>query len=115
VAGAITFDTVVPLLLEAIPEFPSDADDVAENLVYLVFSDVMRFLKRELESNQNEDLLKRMFAFLEDVAQSQDARVTEMLQDALYELVIPDPDTPRSFMGRSTRKLFGQVVKEVYG
>ena len=110
----ITFDNVVPLLLEAIPEFQGDAEDVAENLVYLVFPDFMRFAKRKLEDKESEQLLMRVFAFLEKAAQSRDARVTEMLRDALHELAIPDPDRPRALMGKATRRLFGKVVKEVY-
>jgi hypothetical protein len=114
VTGTITYDNVISLLLEAIPEFHPDCDDVTENLVYLVFPDLMRFAKRELVGKQNEQLLERTFAFLEEAAQCRDARVTEMLRDALHDLAIPDPDTPRSFMGPATRRLFRKVEKEIY-
>ena len=111
----ITYDNVVPLLLEVIPEFPSDADNVTDNLVYLVFPDFMHFAKLEIEQNRNKQLLDRVFAFLEEVAQSQDERVTEMLRDALHDLAIPNPDEPRALMGRRTRKLFRKVEREIYG
>ena len=75
----------------------------------------MRFALLEIEHNRNKPLLQRVFAFLEEVAQSQDERVSDMLRDALHELAIPDPDQPRTLMGPRTRKLFRKVVQEVYG
>jgi hypothetical protein len=114
VTGTITYDDVVPRLLEAVPEFHPDIDDVADNLVYLVFPDLMRFIKRELEGKQSGQLLKRIFAFLEEAVRCQDPRITEMLRDALYGLAIPDPDTPKALMGTATRKLFRKVEKEIY-
>ena len=86
-----------------------------ENLVYLVFPDLMLFAKSELEGEQSEPLLERIFGFVEEAAQCQDASVIEMLRDTLHELATPDPDKANARMGRSTRKLFRQVVKEVYG
>ena len=111
----ITYDNVVPLVLEVIPEFHPDPDDVTDNLVYLVFPDLMRFARLEIEHNRNKQLLERVFAFLEEVAQSQDERVTEMLRDALHDLAIPNPDEPRALMGPRTRRLFRKVEQEVYG
>lgn len=113
--GTITYNNVVSRLLEAIPEFHPDSEDVTDNLVYLVFGDLIRFAKHELEVKPGSEVVQRIFAFLEEAARSQDPRVTEMLCDALYDLAIPDPDKARAVMGRSTRKLFGKVVKGVYG
>jgi hypothetical protein len=114
VAGTITFNNVVSRLLEAVPEFQPDTDDVAENLVYLVFPDLMRFVKRALEGSQSEVLPRRVFAFLEEAVLCQDPDINEMLRDALFVLAIPDPDRPKALMGPATRKLFRKVEKEVY-
>ena len=111
----ITYNDIVSRLLAAIPELQPDSKDCTDNLVYLVFGDLMRFARQELEVKPGSALVQRIFAFLESAARSQDPRVTDVLCDALYDLVIPDPDKDRAVMGRSTRKLFGKAVKGVYG
>jgi len=114
VRETITYNDIVSRLLAAIPEFHPDSEAVADNLVYLVFGDLIRFARQELEVKPGSLLVQRIFGFLEDAARSQDPRVTEVLCDALHDLAIPDPDKARAVMGRSTRKLFGKVVKGVY-
>lgn len=113
--GKITYNDIVSQLLAAIPEFRPDVEDVTDNLVYLVFGDLIRFARHELEVKPGSELVQRVFVFLEEAARSQDPRVTDVLCDALHDLAIPDPDKARAVMGRSTRKLFGKVVKGVYG
>jgi hypothetical protein len=114
VTGTITYNDIVPRLLVAIPEFQPDSEDVTDNLVYIVFGDLIRFAKQELEAKPDSELVQRIFAFLEATAQCRDASVTEMLCDALHDLAIPDPDKPRALMGPTTRSLFRKVEKEVY-
>lgn len=113
--GTIIYDDIVPRLLAAIPEFQPDREDVTDNLVYLVFGDLIRLAKHELEVKPGSELVQRLFSFLEEAARSQDPRVTDVLLDALHDLAPPDPDIARAVMGRSTRKLFRKVVKQVYG
>ncbi|MEK6320530.1 MAG: hypothetical protein AABN33_02480 [Acidobacteriota bacterium] len=106
--GTITYTNIVSRLLEAIPEFQPDREDVTDNLVYLVFGDLIRFAKRELEGQSSGELLQRVFTFLEEAARSQDLRVTEMLRDALHDLAIPDPDKAKSVMG----SFYTQAIRE---
>lgn len=113
--GTITYNNVISRLLAAIPEFQPDSEEVADNLVYLVFGDLMCFVRDKLESKPGSEFMQRVFAFLEEAAQSQDPHVIDMLRDALHDLAIPDPDKARAVMGRSTRKLFAKVEKEIYG
>lgn len=54
--GTITYDDIVSRLSEAIPEFQPDSEDVADNLVYLVFGDLIRFATRELEVKPGGEL-----------------------------------------------------------
>ena|SRR2546426_631536 len=114
-AGTITYNDIVSRLLAAIPELKPDSEDVTDNLVYLVFGELMRFAKAELESNPGGELVQKVFAFFEEAARSHDPLVTDVLLDALHDFAIPDPDKARAVMGRFTRKLFRKVVKEVYG
>jgi hypothetical protein len=111
---AVTYRNILSQLVEAVPEFQPDSDDLNDNLAYLVFADLIRFVTLEIRGGQNPQLLQKVFGFLEEAAKSKDKQVIDLLSDALYELAIRDAEKSKSLMGRATRKLVRKVEKEVY-
>ena len=111
---SVNYGNILSLLVESVPEFQPDTDHLGDGLNYLVFPAFTRFVVQETKDGRNPDVLQRAFAFLERAAKSKDKQVIDLLLDALYEFAIPDPEKSKALMGRSTRRLFRRVVKEVY-
>lgn len=113
----LTYEKLVPRLMEAVPEIPIDADNVADNLAYLAFNDLTRFVNTRLLVEGNTELLTKIFHFIEEAAQTGDVQVLDVLQDALYEIAVaPTDKTNRAkmYMGRRTRKLFRKLESQIY-
>ena len=111
---SLTYEKLVPRLVEALPEVPVDPDSVADNLAYLVFNDLMRFVNTLVEASDDNPLLAKIFRFIEEVAHAKDVQVQDVLEDALYELAVAPTDNARRYMGPNTRKVFRQVEAQVY-
>ena len=111
----LRYDNLIARLLDSVPEFPADPEDVKDNLVYLVFNDLTRFVISLLEAEAKEDLLRRIFDFIEEAASIQDQQVTDVLWDSFNELAMKEPDKAKSYMGRYTRKIYEEVEEEIYG
>ncbi len=73
----ITYNDVVSRLLAAIPEFHPDSEDVADNLVYLVFGDLIRFARQELEDPSAQTLANAPVAALTIRYLAYDKRLNE--------------------------------------
>jgi hypothetical protein len=110
----IAYDDLVNLLVAAVPELPADPEYVKDGLVYLVFNDLTRFVDSLLESDGNEALLRKIFDFIEAAARTNDRRIIDVLKDAFNELAIKERDKTRSYMGRSTRRIYDEVWDEIY-
>ena len=113
----LTYENLLSRLVEAVPEFPIDAEHVADNLVYLTFNDLTRFVNTRLEIEDNTELLTKIFHFIEEAAQIGDVHVQDVLQDALYEIAVaPIEKTNRAkmYMGRRTQKLFRKLEAQIY-
>jgi DNA-binding ferritin-like protein (Dps family) len=111
----LRYDNLIARLVDAVPEFPADPEYVKDNLVYLVFNDLARFVISLFEAEAKEDLLRRIFDFMEEAASSQDQRITDVLWDSFNELAMKEPDKAKSYMGRYTRKIYQDVEEEIYG
>jgi hypothetical protein len=111
---SLTYETLVPRLVEALPEVPMDPDSVADNLAYLVFNDLMRFVNTAVEASANAPLLAKIFRFIEEVAQTKDVQVQDVLQDALYGLAVAPTDGAKRYMGPNTLKVFRHVEAQIY-
>jgi hypothetical protein len=85
---SLTYEKLVPRLVEALPEIPIDPYSVADNLAYLVFNDLMCFVNTTVEASGDAPLLAKIFRFIEEVAQAKDVQVQDVLQDALYLLAV---------------------------
>ena len=112
---AITYDNLVAQLIETVPEFPVDPEYVQDNLTYIVFNDLTRFVNSQFETNNNDEILQRIFNFIEGAARSQDRKIIDVLWDSFNELAIKEPDKAKSYMGVYTRRIFQDVEDEIYG
>jgi len=113
----LTYENLVARLVEAVPEFPIDADNVADNLVYLTFNDLTRFVNARLEVEENTELLAKIFHFIEEAAKTGDVQVQDVLQDALYEIAvapIEKTNKARMYMGGRTKNLFRKLESQIY-
>lgn len=111
----MTYNNLTTQLLEAVPEFSADPEDVRDNLHYPVFSDLTRFIISTLETIDNKELLRRIFNFIEEAAKTHDKQIIELLKDSFNELAIREPVKAKSYMGRFTRSIFHAVEDEIYG
>jgi len=50
----ITRNNLVARLLDAVPEFQANPEDVRENLTYLIFNDLARFVSSLIEKGDHE-------------------------------------------------------------
>ena len=111
----ITRSNLIARLLEAVPEFQADPEDVRDNLTYLVFNNLARFVCSLIENRNHEELLHRVFGFIEDATRTQDHEIKEILRDSLNELAIQHPESAESYMGPHTRRIFQMTREDVYG
>jgi hypothetical protein len=111
----ITYDDIIPGLLKIVPEFPQDEEDIRDGLTYLVFADLMRFVKCQLEMPDKGELLQRIFDYIEEIANTEDARALDLLRDSFHELVtLPDVNKLKKYLGKHSQKLLREVNSQVY-
>lgn len=111
---AITYNNIVECLVDSIPEFHPDRNDVADNLVYPVFADLVRFVKILVRKEDQDEVLRRIFVFIEECVRDDDPRVVEMFRDVFIELALFDSDRVTKVMGPSARKLLKRVRIDLY-
>ena len=111
---SLTYEKLVPRLVEALPEVPMDPDSVADNLTYLVFNDLMRFVNSTVEADGDAPILAKIFRFIEEVARTKDVQVQDVLQDCLYAVAVAPANDARRYMGPNTQKVFRHVEARIY-
>jgi hypothetical protein len=108
----ITYDNIVSVLLDEVPVFHPDEDDIGDNLVYLVMSDLMRFIRSLSERPESSEVLERTFRFVERALRDSDPRVVDLMRDTLVELSsMPDSLQFKEYIGRATRKLLKNIER----
>ena len=108
----ITYEDVLRRLLEITPEFHPDEGDVHDHLVHLVFGDLTDFVKSLLETANRDQVVHRVFSFIEEAARSGDVRVLDAVRESFLEGLADSPDhlaKARKYMGNSTLKLLGEA------
>jgi hypothetical protein len=110
----INYNNIAERLLECVPEFHPEQTDVRDNIVYLVFEDLVRFVKVFVQKAGQDELLRRIFNFIEQALRDGDPRVVEMLRDVFIELALLDSVRVKHLMGPLGRKLLKRVQAEVY-
>lgn len=92
----ITYDNMVEKLPEAIPElkerFEQEMSSLGDkDLSYVVYSFVLyRHIEELLKADQNEDQLRKVFAFLETILTHPDARVRDVADQSICENICSD-------------------------
>jgi len=118
----IHYKNLVEALLEAIPELRSRYDswrkELGEDLgPHVVFGDVLDpHLETLLESKGHDEQLRRIFAFLEQLANHEDVHVREVVQVTVCEELGDREGSlkkARQYMGQNTRRLFDEMEKEL--
>ncbi len=102
----ITRHNLIARLLDAVPEFQADPEDVRGNLTYLVFDDLARFVGSLIENRNHKELLQRVFGFIEDATRTRDHQIREILRDSFNELAIQHPETAESYMDGIPARFF---------
>ena len=104
----ITYENVIQQLLEAVPEFRPDDEDVADKRGALVFEDLTRLVRELVETDGKEEVLGRIFSFIEGASGSSDIRVLDAIRYSFLEGVADSPyhlRLTKKYMGPLTHKL----------
>lgn len=110
----LQYSALVDSLLIAVPEIKGRYDAVQSEIgpdviPYPVFELVLEpFVKSALTANVHDDLSRRVFAFLEEMARAQDIEVVNLLAVGIFERWVADPGTlwrAWKYMGESTKKI----------
>ncbi len=118
----LQYGALVNSLLMAVPEIkkPYDALQVAigpDVLPYPVFELVVEpFLKGTLTANTDDDLSRRGFGFLEEMARAQDIEVVNLLAITILEPWVADPGTVGlawKYMGENTKTIASDTARRL--
>jgi hypothetical protein len=119
----MTYDTVVTALLNAVPECRKTREAELKWWgeahpppdPYTVLGFALRSLVTQLLSESpDEETLRRVFAFYEEMANSQDIEVVNLLQVSELEFLIGKPDLLSrawTYMGERTKALTRETAK----
>jgi hypothetical protein len=110
----LRYSAIVDSLLAAVPEIKQRHDALQEDmgpdiLPYLTVGLVLEpFVKDLLKANPDIELVRRVFAFFEEMAQAQDVEVVNLLYIGIFEAWMTDPETLErawKYMGERTRQI----------
>jgi hypothetical protein len=110
----LQYGALVSSLLMAVPEIKKVYDALQveigpDVLPYPVFELVVEpLLKSALTANTDDDLSRRGFGFLEEMARAQDIEVVNLLAIAIFEPWVVDPGTlgrAWKYMGENTKRI----------
>jgi hypothetical protein len=97
----ITYDTVVPLLLDALPGFrPTHEEhlaDFGELLPHLLFGDLTRFVLAARAASDHTTVTQAL-NFLETASLSADQKVRDLVADSFVENVGPWDEAQQGFI-----------------
>src|SRR5688572_26934153 len=87
----ITYENIIEQLLQNVPEFEADDEDIADRRGTLVFEDLTRYVRTLIDTNENSELLARIFGFIESAAGSTDSRVLDTIRYSFLEGLADSP------------------------
>ena len=114
---SIAYDKAIPALLAAIPEFSDDYQalqdgGISTDLPHPIMATFSEFVVARLLSNDSDELLRRVFEFLELLATSRDLKTRSLLQVSFLEHLPKTPgalEAARLRMGPETRRLSDEM------
>ena len=117
----ITFDNMAQKLVETIPEIAQECEcDLRYwqnhmNMAHIIYGDVLNpFVISLLVSGTREELLTRIFTFLERLATHDDVRVREVVSATVCERLGSNKEwlsRARRYMGPQTLELSREIEK----
>lgn len=117
----LNYDNVVLKMLEAFPDITTlyneevDWYDGGPPGPHVIFGDIFNpYVIDLLEAESQVPLLQRVFAFLEEMAASEDIRVQEVLACTILERLGDDPiilKRGRRYMGSKTLRISDEVER----
>jgi hypothetical protein len=115
----ITFENMAEKLIEVVPELRCQYESELEWWgdeqpgAHIIFGDVLNpYLICLLESGNQEAILARIFAFLEELASHEDTRVQEVVAVTVCERLGDDSkviEKARRYMGNKTLSLSNEI------
>jgi hypothetical protein len=118
----LQYRTFVDSLLTALPEVKSQYDALQQKIrldesPHMVVALVLEsFAKDALKAKTNEALLRKVFAFLEEMASSQDIEVVNLLYVGIFEAWVAEPETlgrAWKYMGESTKQIASDAARRL--
>lgn len=110
----LNYSVFVDSLLAAVPEIKLQHDALQKDigpdvLAYPAVELVLEpFVKNLLRANADADVLRRVFAFFEEMAQAQDTEVVNLLHVGIFESWAADAETLAKawkYMGEGTKRI----------
>ncbi len=115
----ITFENMAEKLIEVVPELRCQYESELEWWgdeqpgTHIIFGDVLNpYLICLLESGNQEAIMVRIFAFLEELASHEDTRVQEVVAVTVCERLGDDSkviEKARRYMGKKTLSLSNEI------
>lgn len=115
----LRYRAFVDSLLAALPEIRGQHDALQEDIgpeppPHMDFGLVLKpFVGSLLKANVDKDLLRRVFAFLEEMARAQDIEVVNLLHVGIFESWAGDRETLArawKYTGESTKQIASDVA-----
>lgn len=118
----LTFDTVIEAFLSAVPELQERYKQELKWLAegpgplnqYAFFAYVAETIRALLGPNDDPTLLQRIFRFFEDMANSPDIQVVNLLQVQIFEWLVADKHglaTAWKYMGEETKAIARETAR----
>ena len=117
----ISYSVFVDSLLAALPEIKPQHDALQKDigpdvLAYPAVELVLEpFVKDLLRANADPDILRRVFAFFEQMAQAQDTEVVNLLHVGIFESWAADAETLAkawNYMGEATKRIASDAAHQ---
>ena len=110
----INKETMIDELRSAVPEFVIDPDWVPENLGYLIFNDLARYLCEQAQFSDWK-VVKQGMDFLERSLDGQDSYMRDLVHEVLEALSSCDQVSEvKQYFGPRTRVLWNEFMEDTY-
>lgn len=108
------YDNCVSELIRKIPEYPQAEYEDDIELPYIVFGGFARFLQKLMDSKQiHKNVLERAFEFLNEMADSTDPTMENLLGVGVLEILRDNPghiEIVMSYLNHKGRKCFQEMI-----
>ena len=113
----ITYDNLIKTTKVKIPLFAIRYDDMLHKDIidkeagnHIVFNYVFTPILIDLIENKEEEEIKKFFSFVEEMASSEDIRVTEVCDQSILELLYDEfGDDIEEYFGEKTKEGFNAI------